>query len=142
MGLDNGIVLYTLDEVKVPSELEIRFRTWNDERYSQFEYSYDICYWRKCWNVRRQIMNRCGIKNENDPDGIYLLDIDQVKQIWTAINYLNKKKIWDVKEDDSIWTYKEMRDHLDYDLLALEWLIHFMRNHDPKTYRVIFYDSY
>lgn len=74
------------------------------------------------------------------------MTIEDVKNIWRAINQLNSKRAWDT--GDSIWTWREMKDHLDYDLLTLEWLINFMQEHtcahsnEPLVYMIEFYDSY
>lgn len=73
----------------------------------------------------------------------YGLDIEEIKNLWRAINDLNSKRSWET--GDSIWAYDEMRDHLDRDLLRLEWLIDFMQIHKKELNEKIwveFYDSY
>ena len=130
MGLDNGLDLHTKKPVDFPKELNI-----NDWWQSNGEYHYGICYWRKCWNIRREVAYI--IEAPLDYVAKYNLDVSEVKNIWRAINELNSKRAWESGE--SIWSYDEIRDHLDRDLLRLEWLIGFMRDHECQ---VEFYDSY
>ena len=130
MGLDNGLDLHTKKPIDFPKELNI-----NDWWQSNGEYHYGICYWRKCWNIRREVAYI--IEAPLDYVAKYNLDVSEVKNIWRAINELNSKRAWESGE--SIWSYDEIRDHLDRDLLRLEWLIGFMRDHECQ---VEFYDSY
>lgn len=142
MGLDNGITLHSTRPIPIPKEL---VRVYDDSQYEKTEdypYAYSICYWRKCWNIRRAIALALGTDMEDaSKDGLTISDI---KNIWHAINYLNCKKVWD--EGDSLWTYKEIRDNLDESLHALEWLINIMRYcKDGFLFgemRLEFYDSY
>ena len=136
MGLDNGIILYTQTPIEnIPKELSGRL---GDVCRTELGYEYDICYWRRCRNVRRNIAEvifgympyDC---NKED------LDVGDVKEIYYVIKYLNKRHIWDQIDNDSMWTYDEIHDQLDDDLLYLEWLIYFMRRNEC---RVDFYDSY
>jgi len=138
IGLDNGIILHTKNPVEnIPQELKGRLNVY----FNGNEYQYTICYWRKCWNIRHYVKEIFYCSPE-DVD-IESMCIEDVKEMWCIINTLNKKKKW---EDDShggsIWSYKEIRDVLDHDLLCLEWLIYFMRHHNSDEYRVEFYDSY
>ena len=102
------------------------------------EFDYEILYWRKCWNLRREISHALNLPFDYVQK--FGLSIDEVKTIWHVINENNNKYWWE--HTDSIWSYEEMRDHLDNDLLALEWLIHYMRAHKENEYMVEFYDSY
>jgi len=136
MGLENGVVLYTKDPVDVALPLDFGERS--TPTFDGNEYCYSICFWRKCWNIRRDIITALG--GDYDDGNRDFLDVGDVKAIWHVINHLNKKKRWN--EGDSIWTYKEIRDHLDGDLTALEWLIYVMRQLNPDNYHVEFYDSY
>lgn len=136
MGLENGIVLHTKYPVDVALPLDLDDRL--EPVFDGNEYRYSICFWRKCWNIRRDIITAFG--GDHDDGNRDFLDVGDIKAIWHVINHLNKKKRWD--DGDSIWTYKEIRDHLDRDLTALEWLICVMRHHNSDEYRVEFYDSY
>lgn len=136
MGLDNGLTLITKKEVNepLPFDVEGRFHPYFDGN----EYEYNLCHWRKCDNIRDCI--RETFYRPSDDVSMDNMCIDDVKQVWHIINTLNKKKRWE--QDDSFWSYKEVRDMLDYDLLCIEWLIHYMRHHNDDEYRVVFYDSY
>lgn len=131
MGLDNGLILHTAKQINFPKELHI-----DDWWQSNGQYHYGICYWRKCWNIRREMAHI--INAPLDYVAKYNLDITEVKNLWRAINELNSKRAWE--DGDSFWSYDEMRDHLDNDLLKLEWLIDFMGKDDES--QVEFYDSY
>lgn len=133
MGLDNGLILHNKEKIKFPDE--VRICDWWE---SSGCYHYSLCYWRKCWNIRHEMAQI--ISAPLDYVAKYNLDITEVKNLWRAINELNSKRAWE--NSDSFWSYDEMRDHLDRDLLALEWLIHFMRTHKEEDYAVEFYDSY
>lgn len=130
MGLDNGLILHSKEKVEFPQELNTISWIYEDGMYR-----YEICYWRKCWNIRREM---AYIINAGfDYVAKYGLDIEEIKNLWRAINDLNSKRSWET--GDSFWAYDEIKDHLDRDLLRLEWLIGFMRNHECQ---VEFYDSY
>lgn len=139
IGLDNGIILHTKKKVDIPIPLDLEDRL--QPSFNGNEYEYEICYWRKCWNIRAGVKNAFHLSPEDV--NLDFLAVGDVKEIWKVINFLNKKKRWEHgDEGDSIWTYKEMRDHLDNDLTALEWLIYVMRHTRSDEYRVEFYDSY
>ena len=133
MGLDNGLILHSKEKIKFPDE--VRVRDWWENSGC---YHYSLCYWRKCWNIRHEMAQI--ISAPLDYVAKYNLDITEIKNLWRAINELNSKRAWE--NSDSFWSYDEMKDHLDKDLLALEWLIHFMRTHKEEDYAVEFYDSY
>lgn len=139
MGLDNGIILHTKKKVEIPFPLDLEGDL--EPSFNGNEYEYSICYWRNCWNIRAGVKNAFHLP----PDDVNLefLAVGDVKEIWHVIHRLNKKKRWEhCDEGDSIWTYKEIRDHLDNNLTALEWLIYVMRHMRSDEYRVKFYDSY
>ena len=143
MGLDNGITMRSKIPIEVPREL-IRVSESICSAYdSHYTFEYDLCYWRKCWNIRHGIGMALGA-NLGEDAGKGRLDIDDVKNIWHVLNHLNNKRAWD--SGDSIWTYKEMLDNLDCSLLTLEWVIYLMRNYSQLfkdgCICVEFYDSY
>lgn len=129
--------------IEVPRELERASESICSAYSNGYTFEYDLCYWRKCWNIREgaglALGTNLGMDASKDE-----LDIGDVKNIWHVINYLNHKRAWD--EGNSIWTYKEIRDNLDSALLTLEWLVYFMRKHEKEFKNgdiyVEFYDSY
>ena len=137
MGLDNGLILHTREPIEIPEELHFNL-SMEDE---PLKYSYELLYFRKCWNIRREVIRALNASYEYC--GKAWLTIDEVKQIWWAIHELNHESAW--SDTDSIWTWDEIKDKLDRSLLALEWLVNFMREHigdKEPFYMVEFYDSY
>lgn len=137
MGLDNGLLLHTTTRIRnIPKEVRGRLGdSWVDED----GYVYEVCYWRKCYNIRHRVGKELtGVIDAADYSKEDL-DIGDVKSIWHIINHVNNRWIWDYVDDNSIWTYDEIHDQLDEDLLYLEWLIDFMKHNEC---RVEFYDSY
>lgn len=141
MGLDNGIILRTKHEVKFPSELNmiecVDYGFADDNKTVAF-YEYHLCYWRKCYSLRQDIIHDINMNSESY---CKLLTIDDVKNIWHILNYYNKKKHWNRAE--SIWEWRDIKDSIRRHLLRLEWLIYFMKTHeDESDFAVLFYDSY
>lgn len=139
MGLDNGLRLHTKDPIDFPKEIADYINSLSVDLRSPFPYEYELCYWRKCWNVRCEIGHALQAQNMEYVAKAWLTIAD-VKNIWRAIQQLYLKRAWESGE--SIWSWSEIKDHLTRDLLILEWLISFMRQHDEKEYMVEFYDSY
>ena len=137
MGLENGLILHTREPIEIPEELHFNL-SMEDE---PLKYSYELLYFRKCWNIRREVIRALNASYEYC--GKAWLTIDEVKQIWWAIHELNHESAWEC--GSSIWMYDEIKDRLDRSLLALEWLVNFMREHvgdREPFYMVEFYDSY
>lgn len=138
MGLDNGLVLRTQHPITLPKEIEKYIEArFNDE--SPIPYEYELCYWRKCWNIRHEIGRALQAQSMEDVSK-YWLTITDVKNIWCALQELYSKREWE--RGNSIWSWCEIKPTLDRDFLILEWLIFFMRHNDEKEYMVEFYDSY
>ena len=142
MGLDNGITLTTrkkLDledwEIK-PDYISIELDEWGTKD-SDEGYVYDICYWRKCWNIRGDIIN---ILNAGQDGGVYRIEtVKQVFQIRDAlVDYLLHPEDW----CSSIWSIDEMAPHLARDIMNLGWLAKYMTEHAGEKFKVEFYDSY
>lgn len=140
MGLDNGLILHTKELIEIPKEIDGFIALEPVSLINAvFPYHYELCYYRKCWNLRREIgraINAESVEYVSKP----WLTISDVKNIWHAINEINSKRIWE--SGDTIWTWREIKPILDRDLLVIEWLISYMRTHDSSTYMVEFYDSY
>ena len=137
MGLDNGLILHTREPIEIPEEIEADFSI----EEGPLKFSHELLYFRKCWNIRREVVR--ALNADYEYCGKAWLTIDEVKKIWWAISEVNHKGAWD--DNDSIWTWDEIKDRLDHSLLALEWLVKFMRQHVGEKepfYMVEFYDSY
>lgn len=133
MGLDNGI-LVTKDSVtnKIAQKLLSRYID---------EYSpncYEITYWRKCWNIRRELINILNFDGSTPNDCDYpITSIDQVNQIIDYLKSLNEKT-WN--DDDSIWSWEEIEYSIKKQIRALKTLKLAMLF--DKNIEAYFYDSY
>lgn len=135
MGLDNGITLYTKHEIDFNKEPSYLVKFVNMFRAGVYEY--DICYWRKCWDVRERIIN---ILNAGQEGGAYEIDTpEQVIAIREAlIDFLRQPEEW----RDSIWEIGEILDTLGQQIINLTWLADYMTKHRNEYLVVEFYDSY
>ena len=142
MGLDNGILIKTRQKLS-PESLPLFVNIEMDEYKMADEgggYWYEVCYWRKCWNIRNIILDIISSK-END-DGIYALNKNDIRQLRYALNgYILNPYKWDddYENGQTIWDSSVMLSHLIRDMANLAWLENYMDNH--KVY-VEFYDSY
>lgn len=124
MGLDNGIRLGKGRPDYYPCYVKL------DDRHKNCD---DLCYWRKCWNIREDILDIVG---EEDEQYEYILTREDVHAIRRALQVYFKYPHWWSR---SIWTWKEIRRHLFYDVVNLWWLERYMKKHEVEVY---FYDSY
>ena len=135
MGLDNGIVIKVAPE-KIPQLI----RTYVPKLAYYQNDEYELCYWRKCWGIRNDILDIL-YHHTDDIDSTYEFKIvytDVQKIIDVLVNYLDRK-YWD-DNADSIWDYEEMRIPLVYNIFILGWLKDYLKE-NPET-EVYFYDSY
>lgn len=160
MGLDNGVRLFRYKGKDPPkNKLKILNNYINnyagtekekDRDAKNFEKIYigelkrflsgykgnELCYWRKCWNIRS-----CFISNikENLDDYYYLITIDNLPNIIKDLEcLLNENEWW--KNGGSIWSYEECVNTLFIDILNLKILYKYM-SENPDIY-AYFYDSY
>jgi hypothetical protein len=135
MGLDNSIYLKTSpnEEIHFPSFLE----PYDDED------GFEICYWRKCWNIREAIINctKEGQKYHGD-GGVFDLTIKDLEAISVELYkfLLAGEDNWNDSEQ-SIWEFERMLPHLARDIAAIGWLIEYLKKH-PTTAYAYFLDSY
>lgn len=105
MGLDNGIILNTT--YFVPEQLD-------------FPEEVEICYWRKEWELRNKIMDKCGF-DEDDACGEYTLTIENINTIISILQELSPS-------------------HFSKEIESLKWVVKYItKNPDAE---VFFYDSY
>ena len=156
MGLDNGIMLKIKDnKLNLPEKLKAAF-----ESYS--EGSYDVLYWRKCWNVRGAILdvlaeNQC-FEDENDYKYHISLEVfekilDHLReQVYRGLTWKNSgESIWEWDssykwaDDTCEWEYDDVGicDKYWSDLTYAFELLWFLKTIDDKeSYELEFYDSY
>ena len=132
MGLDNGIEVRRNDYTRSIPEL------W------QFELEFDkdnfeVCYWRKCWNIRNDILwiigERFGDQYEYNLDK---KDVDQIIKLLESYNADNFEDsgscIWDWNDEE--YPYSEK---IRQDIENLKVLRGLMDKYELEVY---FYDSY
>ena len=127
MGLDNGVVLKTNLEVNYPHK-EWDWRTDKQE--------YDICYWRKFWGFRNEVVSEFNQSKECVDIYLNANDVGKIRCIleqYLDRDYYNNNA-------NSVWEYEEYLIHNINCLKYLEMLQNFLEEHpDEECY---FYDSY
>ena len=131
MGLDNGInVIRTIEtsKIKVLQEFE---ESWDDEH----KYDFHVCYWRKCWGLRNDILYLIGKQWDQLTDEykfkLTINDIDNIIKLLKSYN----AKTW----ENSIWSWHEHKTHNKKHIKNLKKLKKLMKKHSIEVY---FYDSY
>lgn len=141
MGLDNGILLKTHNKINlddweiVPEYTTIEFDEFLTKEYKD-GYYYEICYWRKYWGLRNDIMHDLNFKDENG--GHYEIEkANDLKIIIKDIEYyLENPNEWSCP----VWTIDEASPNLAQTIINLSWLYKY-KEQNPSA-RIIFYDSY
>ena len=136
MGLDNGIVLKTKNSI-IEKPSWVKF-IGNPAEHDDGSLEYDICYWRKCWNIREAIFNI--LEDDDRREWEFELSLNQVVAIRDRLcRFLTEGEDWE-ELGDSIWSFEEMIPVLTEDILNLSWLIGYMKKDVHAI--VYFYDSY
>jgi hypothetical protein len=130
MGLDNGICARKTGAIDIDRKLE-KLSTY------QWEGSYDIAYWRKCWNVRDAIGNALGSFYDN---GITDIGRDEVLAIIKELKKFNRKNWSDGAPWGSIWEWEEIKQSHRDCIRRLKKLTRLMKKYPALT--AYFYDSY
>lgn len=145
MGLDNGIVLATKHKINIeelPEYIKIDADNWREKYDNSGYFYYDVCYWRKCWNIRSYILDFNNLDYDEEKYE-YRLEKDHLillqRKFTNYLCYINK---WEEEymDGETIWEADVMINHLARDIINLGWLINFITEH--PTSKVIFYDSY
>ena len=136
MGLENGIVLKTKNSI-IEKPSWVKF-IGNPAEHDDGSLEYDICYWRKCWNIREAIFNI--LEDDDRREWEFELSLNQVVAIRDRLcRFLTEGEDWE-ELGDSIWSFEEMIPVLTEDILNLSWLIGYMKKDVHAI--VYFYDSY
>ena len=134
MGLDNGINIVRNDYSNKIKALE-RF-TVSYDRHK--EYPFEVCYWRKCWNVRADILN---IVDQGDAEQYrFYLDISAIKDIIKVFKSYNRKNWQFGGFRGSIWEWFEYKKLNRRHIRNLKRLARIMKKYPDLE--VYFYDSY
>ena len=136
MGLDNGIKL------KAKTSRGIEYLTENHNFYF-YDDDNEIGYWRKCWNIRREILNAF---NDKDYDGnggyINLTSVEDLVNMAETLKYFLREENWE--RDESIWDWYIALPSVADAIKKLRCLIEDIENEDISIddLDVYFYDSY
>ena len=135
MGLDNSIEVKRNAYTSSIPELR-QFALEYDKNH---EYDFEICYWRKCWNIRNDILWIIGERFSDKYE--YALDKEDIDQIIKLLESYNTDNfedsgscIWDW--DDEEYPYSEK---IQQDIESLKVLRQLMDKYELDVY---FYDSY
>lgn len=135
MGLDNGIQIKRNTSTNSIPELK-QFELAYDNKH---QFDFEICYWRKCYNIRNMIMDVVESARDNDnSDILTTTDIEKIIHGLQSFNSANWQEnggsIWDW--DDEEYPYSEK---IQCDIENLKNLQTLMEKYDLEVY---FYDSY
>ena len=137
MGLDNGIVL------RSKTSGGIKYLAENHNFYFYDSSDDEIGYWRKCWNIRREILNTF---NDKDYDGfggcIYLTSVKDLVDMAETLKYFLREENWE--EGESIWKWYIVLPSIAETIKKLRCLIEDIENGDISIddLNIYFYDSY
>lgn len=130
MGLDNGLILRNPKVEQIPSYIISRF---------DFDETLDVCYWRKCWGIRKAILNVLDPQGVMSDEYEFRVEAEDVPAIKKALKPFFDSVYW--KENgDSVWEYEEYKDVLLQDWVNLTWLEKYLKNNPDAV--CFFYDSY
>ena len=136
MGLDNGIIVKRTEYTETIPEL----RQFDEDYNTWQKYPFEVCYWRKCYNIRSMIFDKiCGkCFNNVISDQLNKEDIDNIIVGLQSFNSENWHEdggsIWDWDDPDYPYSEKVQRD-----IENLKMLRPLMDKYDLEVY---FYDSY
>ena len=136
MGLDNGIQVRRTPETNKIEELKVFNRDWDKE----LEYDFEVCYFRKCWNIRNDILwiVDAPLGSHDYEWRVTKENVDEIITLFQSYNAENFEDsgscIWDW--DDEEWPYSEK---IKQDIEDLKLLRQLMDKYELEVY---FYDSY
>lgn len=131
MGLDNGIMVCRKDNLPFGIR-HLDYDGWRKEHHLDIE----IAYWRKCWGIRRTILDILGVSSEDDSE--FEMNGCEVLAVIRALKTINKKN-WEERAGD-YWTWEEYKNTHRWNIRRLKRLARIMRRHPDLE--VYFYDSY
>lgn len=128
MGLDNSIAVKRNDYTNSILELQQFNIDWDKEH----KYNFEICYWRKCWGLRNDILYLIGHRWDEGYE--FKLNIDDIDNIIALLKAYNSET-W----ENSIWSWDEYEKYNKQYIKNLKELKNLMKKYDLEVY---FYDSY
>lgn len=147
MGLDNGIILRVKGKInpdaailKIPG---IEETDWNGGIPEPGFTYYDICYWRKCPNIRNILLESTEESPQNSENGYFIMSADDIRYFFNELITLleNGPDNWEDK-GSCFWSFEDMVPNLAWDLVRLGALMRFVKGEGAGKCEVRFYDSY
>ena len=134
MGLDNGIQFRILDREKF-GDIPKWFKRepWEDKHGCDYE----VLYWRKCWNVRAEILSYLEASDDEYEWALSLMDLQDICKI---LKELYRKENWD--ERQSIWSWDEIKKNYPANLKYARKVLKWLSTKPEGSYQLYFYDSY
>ena len=134
MGLDNGVVLRITDKEKFGD-----LPKWFAKAFQYDENTYEVMYWRKCYNVRELALDLFEDLYDDETCEIKLT-LELLKIFNRELKTIYNRKAWD--EGDSIWTWKECRSNRKRGLRFSKRVVKWLKDKPEDSYELSFYDSY
>ena len=134
MGLDNGVVLRIIDREKFGD-----LPKWFAKAFKYDENTYEVMYWRKCYNVRELALDLFEDLYDDETCEIKLT-LELLKIFNRELKTIYNRKAWD--EGDSIWTWKECRLNRKRGLRFSKRVVKWLKDKPEDSYELSFYDSY
>lgn len=131
MGLDNGICIRRNEK---SMNIYDKLKRFEDDWDQEHKYDFEVCYWRKCWNIRALIFKSLDdVKDE----GYTSIEHEDIPKIMAVLKSLNKDNWTDF--GSCIWEWEEQEEYNEHYIENLKYLYDLMAEHDLDVY---FYDSY
>ena len=124
MGLDNGICVRRNAKTNDIKELQ--------PFIEPYENDFSICYWRKCYNIKNDILWVLEIRS--DPQYEFEVTSENLGDIIAILASYNEDN-W----EGSIWDFGNIKEQLEQDIKNLQLLQDLMEKYELEVY---FYDSY
>lgn len=136
MGLDNGICI---KRNAYSESIKPLVKAFEKDWAKEYGYSFEVCYWRKCWNIRGAIIDILEMDIDNDVEvGLSEFNIEDIITFLKSLNEDNwgdyGYSIWEFKGEDKF--YKIIKQQIK----NLKKLLKLMRKYPDL--QVYFYDSY
>ena len=115
----------------------IKREAWEDK----YGYDYEVMYWRKCWNVRYEILAYLGA---SDDEYQWNLDLNDMKSIYKILKAMYKPRLWQADYDGNmtIWSWDDVKYNYRRELRYMKKMMKWLATKPSDSYDVYFYDSY
>ena len=113
-----------------------KFDFWTNELHHNDE----IAYWRKCWNIREDILNIIGKNKDAYVAYEYPVSYNDLLEIIKTLKSYNRHN-WNTSETQNLWEWRDIKHTLKRQIKTLIHVAQIFKK-DPCAFTVMFYDSY